>query len=185
MPFFTFHKEIPMKWSLAMAAFLLVAVLMRTNVRGQEPSAPPPEMKVLEKLVGTWNVEQTVKVPEESRSTNLVVKREVVLGGRFVQERGGFDDKGKPSFAGMYTYDSNRRTYRYWLFLSGGGYSESTGTWDERSRTLTFKNKPSWGGTGVITLRFPDETTFAFSIVSRDPGGTVGYHLEGKGVRQR
>jgi len=174
-----------MKWSLVMTALLSVAVLSHADVRGQEPSAPPPEMKVLEKLVGTWNVEQTVKVPEESRSTNLVVKREVVLGGRFVHEMGGFDDKGKPSFTGMYTYDSNRKTYRHWLFLSGGGYSESTGTWDERSQTFTFTNRPSWGGTGVITLRFPDETAFAFSIISKNPGGTVGYHLEGKAVRQK
>lgn len=49
-------------------------------------------------------VEQSVKVPEESRATNLVVKREVVLGGRFGHEMGGFDDKGKPSFMQAFPY---------------------------------------------------------------------------------
>jgi hypothetical protein len=177
--------EIPMNWSLTMTAFVLLGVLTDANLGGQELGVPPPEMKVLEKLVGTWEVEQTVKVPEESRSTKLLVKRGVVLGGRFVHEEGGFNDKGKPSFIGMYTYDSSKKAYRYWLFVSEGGYSESTGTWDERSQTLSFTNRPSWGGTGVITLRLPDEASFAFSIISKNPSGTVVYHLEGKGVRQK
>ncbi len=45
--------------------------------------SPPPEMKALEKLLGTWKVENIGKVPEETRSTSTV-KREQVLGGRFV-----------------------------------------------------------------------------------------------------
>ena len=174
-----------MKCLLPTTASLILAVLMHADVRGQESTAPTPEMKALERLLGTWKVEQIVKVPEESRSTNLVVKRELVLGGRFVQEMGGFDDQGKPNFMGMYTYDSNKKAYRYWFFLSGGFYTESTGTWDENRQTLTFTQAPKRGATGVVTLRFPDKTSFAFSIISRDAGGKVGYHLEGKGVRQK
>ncbi|MBC8872541.1 MAG: protein kinase [Planctomycetes bacterium] len=158
---------------------------LHADVRGQDASAPPPEMKALQKLVGTWNVEQTVKVPEEGRSEKLVVKRELALGGRFVHEMGGFDNKGKPNFVGMYTYDTNRRAYRYWLFVSEGVCIESTGTWNERSQTFNFTNRPDWGGTGVITLRFADETTFAVSIISRDPRGKTSYHLEAKSVRQK
>ena len=174
-----------MKCLPPMIALLVVAVLMHSDVRGQDSSAPPPEMKTLERLLGTWKVEQIVKVPEEDGPTNLVVKRELVLGGRFVQEAGGFDDKGKPGFTGMYTYDSNKRTYRYWLFVSGGFYSESTGTWDERSKTFTFTSRPAGGVTGVITLRFLDETTFVHSIIARDTGGEIRYHQEGKSVRQQ
>ena len=129
-----------MKCLLPTTVALILAVLMHADVRGQESSAPP-EMKALEGLLGTWKVEQIVKVPEESRSTNLVVKRELVLGGRFVQEMGNFDDKGKPTFMGMYTYDSNRKTYRYWFFQSSGFYWEPTGTWDESSQTFTFKGR--------------------------------------------
>ena len=173
-----------MKHLPSMTAFSVVSVLMCASVHGQESTAPPPEMKALERLLGTWKVEQIVKVPKETRSTNLVVKRELVLGSRFVQAMGGFDDKGKPTYKGMYTYDSNRKTYRYWFFLSGGFYSESTGTWDERSQTFTFTNRPRRGVTGVITLRLLDETTFVFSIISRDTSGKISYHLEGKSIRQ-
>ncbi|MBC8875264.1 MAG: DUF1579 family protein [Planctomycetes bacterium] len=166
-----------------MPAFLVVAVLMQSNVRGQDGDTPP-EIKALERLVGTWKVEQIVKVPKENGPTKLDVKRELVLGGRFVQEAGGFDDKGKPGFAGMYTYDSNRKTYRYWLFVSGGFYNESTGTWDEQNQTFTFTSKPADGVAGAITIRFLDETTFVHSIISRDSGGKILYHQEGKSVRQ-
>jgi len=153
----------------------------------QDSSASPPEMKALERLVGTWKVEQIVKVPEDAGSTNLVVKRELILGGRFVQEMGGFDDKGKPTFTAMYTYDSNRKTYRYWFFLSSGFYWEPTGTWDESSQTFTFK-----GGLGAdatrtmtMTLRFSDEATFVFTLVTTNPDGEISYHSEGKCVRQK
>jgi len=174
-----------MKFLPPMTVFVIVAVLMHADVRGEESTVPPPEMKALERLVGTWKVEQIVKMPEETRSTNLVVKRELVLGGRFVQEMGGFDDKGKPTFRGMCTYDSDTKTYRYWFFHAGGFYWESTGTWDERSQTFTFTARPRRGITGVITLRFLDKTTFVFSVISRDTGGKIIYHLEGKSVRQK
>ena len=168
-------------------AFAVMALLASTEAGGQESTAPPPGMEALERLVGTWKQEQIVKVPKESRSTNLVVKNELVLGGRFVQAMGGFDDKGKSTFTGMYTYDSNRRTYRYWFFLSGGFYWEQTGTWDESTQTFTFKGKSQADATGTMTttLRFPDETTFVWSLIARDAGGGISYHQEGKGVRQK
>jgi hypothetical protein len=134
---------------LPVIAFLALAVLMRADVRGQESSAPPPEMKPLKRLLGTWKVEQIVKVPKETRSTNLVVKRELVLGGRFIQEMGGFDNKGKPTFTGMYTYDAAKKDYRYWFFLSSGFCWEPRGTWDESSQTFTFRD-----ARGVLTFRF-------------------------------
>ena len=141
-------------------------------------------MKALERLVGTWKGETIVKVPEEIRSTNIVAKRELVLGGRFVQEMGGFDDKGKPTFIGMYTYDSNSKTYRYWLFVPEG-VLESTGTWDESSQTFAFTNTQGGGARGTITCRFHDEDTFVFSLINRRAGGEISYHMEGKSVRQK
>ena len=166
-------------------AVLVMALLMSSEVDGQEPSAPPPEMKALERLLGTWKVEQIVKVPEESRSTNTV-KRELVLGGRFVQEVGGGVDN-LPRHTGMYTYDSDRKAYRYWFFMSGGFYWEPTGTWDESSQTLTFTGKVGArrsSGITTVTFRFSDETTLIFSLITRDAGGEIIYRVEGKSVRQ-
>lgn len=175
-----------MKCLLPTTASLILAVLMHADVRGQDSSAPPPEMKALERLVGTWDHEQTVKVPKDTRSTNFVVKGELALGGRFLQEQAGSDDKGKPTGTGMYTYDSNRKTYRYWFFHSSGGYWDSTGTWDEGSQTFTFKGGVGAGGaTMTATMRFSDEATLVYSLVTTDPGGKVVYQMEGKAVRQK
>jgi hypothetical protein len=172
-----------MRLLLPTTASLILAVLMHADVRGQESNAPP-EMKALERLLGTWEVEQTTSVPKETGSNTHVVKRELVLGGRFVQGMGGFDD-GEPDFTTMYTYDSQRKTYRNWFFHSSGFYWEATGTWDESSQTLSFTYRPAGGGKGTITFRFTDETTFVFSMISRSASGEVGYHSEGKAVRQK
>ena len=176
-----------MKCLLPMTASLILAVLMHADVRGQECRAPPPEMKALERSLGTWKVEQIDLVPEETRPANFVVKRELVLGGRFIQEMGNFDDKGKPTFTGMYTYDSIRKTYRYWFFLSSGFYWEPTGTWDESSQTFTFKGRVGAGDTGTMTMtvRYPDEATLVFTLVTTNPDGKISYHSEGKCVRQK
>ena len=83
-------------------------------------------MKALEKLVGTWKVENTGIVPEKTRSTSTN-ERELVLGGRFIEER-QFDDQGKHTGSGMFTYDVGRRAYRWWYFDQSGFYVEATGT---------------------------------------------------------
>ena len=161
---------------------MILAVLMHADVRGQEPNLPP-EMKPLEKLVGTWKVEHVGKVPEQTPFT-CIIKTQPVLGGRFVQQTGDVD-KGEPNQIGMYTYDSNRKTYRYWFFHSSGFFVDSTGTWNESSQTFTFTNKPFEGATGVITVHFLDEMTYDWSITNKDAGGAVVYHMEGKAVRQK
>ena len=167
-----------------MTTSLVLAVLMHAVVRGQEPDAPPPEMKVLQKLLGTWKVEQTTSVPKETGSITHVVKRELVLGNRFVQETGGFDD-GEPDYTAMLTYDSQRKTYRNWFFHDSGFYWEASGAWDETSQTLTFTYGLPGGGKGMLTFRFRDETTLVFSMIGRDPRGEVVYRSEGTAVRQK
>jgi len=171
-----------MKSLLPTTASLILAVLMHADARGQESDAPP-EMKPLVKLLGTWKVEQTTSVPKETGSITHVVKRELVLGGRFVQEMGGFDD-GEPDYTSMYTYDSQRKTYRNWFFHSSGFYWEATGTWDESDESFVFTYNPAGGGKGTISLRFTDETTFVFSMIGKDLRGEVVFQSEGKAVRQ-
>ena len=140
-------------------------------------------MKALERLLGTWKFENIGKIPKGPRYTGTQ-KRELVLGGRFVQEK-IFDDEGKPTFIGMYTYDSNRKIYRYWFFHSSGFYWDSTGTWDESSQTFTLTNRLRGDVTGTLTVQFSDDTTCVWSIINRDAGGEVIFHMEGRVVRQK
>jgi hypothetical protein len=167
---------------LPLITFVIVAVLMHADVRGQESSLPP-EMKALEKLVGAWKVEHVSKVPENAPFT-LAIKARPVLGGRFVQQTDD-SNNGETGQIGMYTYDSNRRAYRYWFFHSSGFFVDSTGTWNESSKTFTFRNKPFEGGTGLVTVHFLDETSYDWSIINKDAGGKVVFHMEGKAIRQK
>ena len=73
-------------------AFAVMTLLVTTEAVGQESSPPPPEMKVLERLLGTWKDEIIGKIPE-TRSTRTD-RRELVLGGRFVQQM-DFDGQGE------------------------------------------------------------------------------------------
>ena len=174
-----------MKSLLLTTASLILAVLMHADVQGQE-SDGPPEMKALERLVGTWKLDQIDRVPKETRSTSIV-KFELVLGGRFVQQTLKFDDKGKPTQMGMHTYDSDRRAYRYWFFMSSGFYWEPTVTWDESTQTFTFEGKVGSRRRSRMmtgTVRFSDETTFVCSLITKDDGGEIIFHTEGKCVRQ-
>ena len=173
---------------LPVTAFFVLAVFMSAAVRGQESSGPPPEMKVLHRLVGTWQVEHINKVakwtPKETRLTSTS-KKQLILGGRFVRAEGGFDSEGKPANMELYTYDSNRKTYLSWYFDAQGNIGEFTATWDENSQTLTFRPKPGSPLTGVMTYHFLDERTFEWSIIAKDASGEVGFHMEGKAVRQK
>ena len=85
----------------------------------------------------------------------------------------------------MFTYDTQRKTYRNWFFHSSGFYWEATGTWDETSQTFTFTYKLPGGGKGTNTFQFTDETTFVFSMISRSASGEVGFQSKGKAVRQK
>ncbi len=97
-----------MKCLLPFTTLLIVAVLMQAEGWGEDPDVPPPEMKALERLVGTWDVEQENKVPEQDR-LNYVLKAKAILGGRFIQQMGASHDEAKPTQMGMYTYDVNKK----------------------------------------------------------------------------
>jgi hypothetical protein len=160
---------------------------MHADVGGQDSSAPPPEMKVLERILGTWEIEIINRVAKwtakETRST-ITQRREKVLGGHFIQET-GFDDQGKTVNLGMFTYDSEREAYRWWFFDSKGNTIEATGTWDENSQTFTYTGRPGGGVTMVLTNRFPDRSTVDWTYTMKDAGGEVGLRMEGKAVRKK
>jgi hypothetical protein len=180
----TFHKDIAMKLLLPLTASLILGVLIHGDVWGQDSSAPPPEMKALERLVGTWKVEQENKVPEQARLT-YVLKGQSILGGRFVQQMGSPHDGTKPTQMGMYTYDSSEKNYRYWFFMSSGFFTDITGTWDESSQTFTFSDWLPRRGGATINVHFTDKTTYVFSMTTKDAGGKVVYQMEGQAVRQK
>ncbi len=106
------------------------------------PAAPtrPPEMKILDRLVGEWRNEVTVHdvaQPDQSKVQTGRVKVELILGGRFVESIGTSETVDHNDYA-LAWYDSDAKKYRQWLFNGSGNFIEMTGRWDEAAKTLTW-----------------------------------------------
>lgn len=152
--------------------------------RAAEEGAPkPPELQVLERLVGEWNSESVSRVaewtPVEARTTG-VLTREWMLNGFFVQERAMQSDTDALV---IFTYDSSKRSYRYWQFNGKGHAFETSGQWDEASKTLNCTADLDNGLTNTSSIQFIDNDTHTWKAIVRDRQGKV--YFDGEGTCRR
>jgi hypothetical protein len=178
-------------WSRLALLVATTALVMSTNVspaqddKDEKQPPRPPELKVLEKLVGTWDWETIAKpavwTPEEVRAKGTLT-RDWVLNRRFLQEKGGNADN--PSVC-MFTYDTNKKAYRFWMFNAAGNSLELTGQWNETTRTMTWKGDVGNGITTSGPMRFVDDDTTEWTAIARDSEGKVYHHMEGKVKRRK
>ena len=132
--------------------------------------APNANHKLLEKLAGNWMADVTfVFNPKEKPELNkMAVKREMVMGGRFLYEsydlwQGSMPHEGR----GYIGYNNSKKTFQMIHIESMNTALEVTdGTWDEKTQTLSFPSGPKemeWGGNKVkFTM------TMSFTIESED-----------------
>ena len=107
-------------------------------------SLPGPEHKILEGLAGTYTAKvkayfDPAKPPEESVG---VLKRKLLMGGRFVQE--DYEGKiGPETFTGMglIGYDRLRKKYVItWIDSMSTGFMTSEGTYDPAKKTFIYQS---------------------------------------------
>jgi hypothetical protein len=174
------------QFTLAVSALILSAHFAQADDKKSEsPEAKPPELKILERLIGKWDWETVSKpaewTPKEVRSKGTLT-REWVLGSRFVQEKGG--DADNPSQC-MFTYDAQKKAYRFWLFDSKGTTLELTGQWDDASKTFSWKGDVGNGITTSGPMRFLDDDTIEWQAIAKDKDGKVYHQMEGKLKRKK
>jgi len=157
---------------------LLDKVLRDANV----PLKKPTEIMALSQLIGTWDTQTTVKIPNISFQvpggglrTSGSIKCEWVLGERFIQGK-ATDSLNQESLV-HWTYDVNKKAYRMWLFRSGGGVEDSSGQWFADSKNLVMKNDIGNGIINASTLRPQDADTFTIHIKDAD---TIEFNGEAK-----
>ncbi|GAB4148207.1 MAG: hypothetical protein Tsb009_21800 [Planctomycetaceae bacterium] len=106
-----------------------------------KPGKPHRELR---KLVGRWKGEVTMYDPSDpkngimSKSTGTAIFRPL-MGGRFVQQVWRGKMAGQP-FVGMGIsgYDNSKKKYvSTWIDNFGTGIMNSTGTYDEKTKTIT------------------------------------------------
>jgi hypothetical protein len=151
-----------------------------------QPPPKPPELKVLEELAGTWDTKATIKVsewtPKEVRTTGTITTQ-WVLGGRFLQGTGS--DSSKNEFIGTWTYDPQRKAYRFWFFDSAGTAMEWSGSWDDDAKELSLKQDMGNGITSTLTTRVVDKNTIAWHSEAKGKDGKLYHGMEGTWVRKK
>jgi hypothetical protein len=114
---------------------------------------------------------------------------EWVLNGRFLRQTWTLKlEDGSPATEGttFMTYDPRKRVYRSWMFNSTGSASESEGTWDEKSRTMTSTMRNAEEGTTTtVKATFAAEGTETWSFTTRDRDGKVVRELAGKNTPRK
>jgi hypothetical protein len=151
-----------------------------------EAAPKPAELKVLDRLIGMWKDEATFKVSEwtsKEKQETYIYRNEWTLNSRFVQSRGRSFD-GDAEDLQIITFDAEKKTFRRWYFDSEGTINESTGTWDDTSRTLTWTGDLGDGITAVSVWTVADEKTLVWSRTAKDKKGKVYVDIDGKAIRQ-
>lgn len=171
----------------AVVSFALVAgCAMLPSPAATQPPAKPPELKILDKYAGTWKFEGVESpaewTPKEVRYNGITVNQ-WVLDGWFQHHKVTFGD-GREGID-IITYDPRKKVFRQWNFMSLGLYSESLGTWDEQTQTLTFKSDLGDGFGAVSTMKFLDKDNREATLIVTDVQGKVYLSSMSKLTRQK
>jgi hypothetical protein len=145
-----------------------------------------PEWKILEKFSGTWKGE--VKVTGgDGKETSFSTKNTFapVLGGRFLEDRGGAVD-GSSSQIGMWRYDPVAKKYQSWYFLAPGGEAiQFTHDWNEAEQAFHGTADLGGGMTMEATDQFKGKDAYEWAITVKGKDGAVFNRTVGKQSRVR
>jgi hypothetical protein len=179
--------------SLIIAALLLAISLMAgtsqsfADDKDKERPAVSPEMKVLNKRVGTWNTVYSGKATDwtpKAFEAKGVEKIELVMHGRFIEGKVR-TQPGDLEATWLATYDSGKQAYRVWYFNSQGDISEGTGKWDSKTNTMTWNSEPQPGIVSVAQWRFLSDDTFEWDMVAKDRNDKIYLDIAGKLTRKK
>lgn len=127
-----------------------------------------PEHNLLKPLLGTWDakVSYWVDPSQPPMTSEGALTRRAVLGGRFIQEDFNGTFAGQP-YTGLGTigYDRAKKQFvNSWIDSMSTAMMNSTGTYDEASKTFTYTSQETCPITGkpvsmkdVVQILGPDE----------------------------
>ncbi len=148
--------------------------------------AKPPELRVLERFVGTWDCEIVTKpavwTPKAARDKAVEVN-EMALDGWFLHGCSKTPE-GKTLAILMNTYDPVQRTFRIWRF-AGRGCEELFGTWDETTSTLTITTDHGNGITTKAAFHVIDKDRREYHVAAKDGDGKVYLDIRGTVTRRK
>ena len=153
---------------LAVATFSAVA-------KADDKPKRSPELQVLDRLIGAWDVKVTIKpTGGEEIKREFVSRRRWTLGGTFLQieDAPNLIDPEAKEFQLLWTYDPVAKNYPA-VMMDGPNRGELTGTWDAKTTTMHWKGKSPDGGTSKGYHRFIGKDRAEASAVFKDAEGKV------------
>jgi serine/threonine protein kinase len=134
------------RWVWAGAGLLaLAAVVAFVVLRAPSRPAPPfrPEAdEVLNRLVGTWSVQNETTLPDVV-TDHGTVRYDWVANKQFLRAYAHYDVSGAETLT-LFRHDADARTFRRWFFTSGSGLpaiqGPADGQWDATTATLTWRS---------------------------------------------
>ena len=173
--------------SVAVLILAGISVGMSAESHTSESSKPTksPELKVLDRMVGSWRFEIVEKQAnsEESKSTPTGVGK-WSLQGKYVEFKiTGLD--GKEVILHLFTYDSDSRVYNMWTFMPDSPKPNLTPwQWDESEKTLTGLMDLGDGITMQATTHFIGDDRWEYTATTKDASGNVLREMKGKVFRK-
>ena len=148
------------------------------------PQPRPPQLQVLERLQGSWDVTTTTRAPKPLTAA-YVETYEWVLDQRFLRgETSRKSDGAQDIF--MTTYDPATKVYRFWIFNSLGTSIEfPRGTWDEKTQSMEWKNPAQSNLSFLARWTFPDKNTRRWTALVKDWKGSVLLDVDGTATRRK
>ena len=173
-----------MRHALASVLVVFFSVPTAYAARSTQQS---PESKVLARWLGTWECRAVVRHAGAPRETRVTEKKTSawILGGEFVQEIGR-SDVPKREYRFLSHYDARAAAFRGWLFTSEGNVSEWTGTWDEKTTTMTWTSDLGVGADARLLYRFVGPDKYECKVTVKNKTGKVvtNGHAEHVRVKQ-
>ena len=151
----------------------------------QRGALPGPELRVIEKWRGTWDVKSTRRAPGPVEEVNYVESFDWVLDGRFLRSETSQKPDGSKSMS-MFWFDVFTKTYRFVIFDAAGfGLELPPPTWNESTQTMEWKTGSFSPTSYTAHATFPDRDTIRWKSLWKDWKGTAILELEGVSTRRR
>jgi len=151
----------------------------------QAGASPGPELKVIGKWRGTWDVKALRRQPQPAQELTYAEAFDWVLDGRFLRSETTQKSDGGKSMS-MFWFDLLTKTYRWVIFdASGFAFELPPPTWNEGTQTMEWKSgafaPTSYSGYAT----FKDRDTIRWKSLWKDWKGTVILDMEGTSVRRK
>jgi hypothetical protein len=159
----------------------IISLAAFAPLRADAPPPLAPELKELERTVGTWKVVESVAkvaewTPKEVRQSGEVATTKLILGGRYAEDR-------NENHLGVWSYDEAEKVFHYSWFPGAGGHSEFTFRWDAAKQSF-IGGAPLFNGIAFHgEIHFPDAKTKKWHLKATDAAGKVYLDLSATETR--